>query len=56
MSWEFWGIVTALAIMTGILGFSVALLYSGARNVHQAALPQEDEPVGSAKEPFPRAA
>jgi hypothetical protein len=56
MSWEFWAIVTGLTIMAGILGFCMALLYSGARIVHQAAPRQEDAPGGSAKDPFPRAA
>lgn len=56
MSWGYWGIVTGLTIMVGILFFSMALLYSGARNVHQATPRQEDEPVEAAKEPFKRAA
>jgi hypothetical protein len=56
MSWEYWGIVTVLVIVSGVLFFSVALVYPGAHYVRRALQDPTEGPVEETKEPYRPAA
>jgi hypothetical protein len=56
MSWGYWGVVTVLVILSGVLLFGVALVYAGAHYVRRALGVPTEGPAEETKEPYRPAA